>query len=70
MWNCSSEKKLCIFTYISDICNIDNKVLSSFFPQIHLVLCVTDLSSSCSYFFHLYIGFHWLKVEVDSCPML
>jgi len=35
-----------------------------------IVLCATDLSSSCSYCFHQFIGFHWLKVEVDSCPML
>jgi len=48
--NCSSEKKICIFTHISDICNIDSKVLSSGFPHIHIVLCAIDLSH-CSCFF-------------------
>ena len=49
--NSSSENKLCIFTHISDICNTDSGVLSSGFPQIHLVLCAIDLSSSYSYCF-------------------
>jgi len=60
MHNFSSENKLSIFTHISDICS--TKVLRSGFPRIHLVLCVIDLSSSCSYCFHRSIGFHWLKV--------
>jgi len=68
--NCSSEKKLCIFTHISYICNIDSGVLSSGFPQIHLVLCAIELYYSCSFCFHRSIGFHWLKVEVDSCLVL
>ena len=68
--NYSSENKLCIFTHISDIYNTDNEVLSNGFLQIHLVLCAIDLSSFCSYHFHRFIGFRWLKVEVDSCPVL
>jgi len=68
--NCSTENKLCIFTHISDICSTDSEVLSSGFPHIHLVLCAIDLSSSSSYYFHQFIGFRCLKVEVDSCPML
>ena len=68
--NCSSENKLCIFTHIFDICNKDRGVLSSGFPQIHLVLCAIDLSSSCSYYFLRSIGFCWFKVEVDFCHVL
>jgi len=68
--SCSSENKLCIFTHIFDICNIDSGVFSGFFPQIHLVLWAIDLSSSCSYCFHQSIGFCWWKVELDSCPVL
>jgi len=58
--NFSSENQLCIFTHIYDICNTE--VLGSGFPEIHLVLCVIDLYSSCSYCFHRSIGFHLLKV--------
>jgi len=55
--NCSSENKLCIFTHIYDIHITYNGILSSGFPQIHLVLCAIDLSSSFSYCFHRSIGF-------------
>ncbi len=70
MQNCFNENKFCIFTHISNICNTDSRVLSIGFPQIHLVLCAIDLSSSCPYCFHRSIGFRLLKVEVDSCPVL
>ena len=70
MQNYSSENKLCIFTHISDICNIDSEVFSSGFPHIHLVLCAIDLSSSCSYCFHRSVGFRWLNVQENYCPLL
>ena len=67
MQNCSSENKLCIFTHIYDICNIDSGVLSSGFPQINLVLCVVDLFSSCSYCFS---SIYWLPLVESRSRLL
>ena len=69
--NFSCDNKLCIFTRISNQCNTVRQGFEQWiFLDKLIVLCAIDLSSSCSYCFHRSIGFYWLKIEVDSCPVL